>query len=556
MPSIIKTLIALVIIITFNACQYAPYIKYHTNVKGGFPKFSEWDRFVGDNNNPLRSYDIKKYVLDLDVSPEKKYIYGRVTIGLQTTAVQDTLMFDLSKKLKLKKVFINGEPTRFSRKKDVVFLLPSSAIPERKWLDIDFDYEGVPVNIMGEGPIQWKKDSLDRPHISTQTEGVGPHLLFPCNQLLKDEADVVNINITVPKGLKVVANGKLVDHQNLGNKERFSHSVTNSMNIYNISFNIGHFEKITYPYTDIYGQKREIEFHVLDYNLKRAKPFYKQSIAVMGALEELYGSFPWWNDGCKFVESTFAAMEHQSGIALGIDYDHVEGYNQTLIHELAHEWWGNAITGEDYCDAWIHEGLATYSEAIVMEKLVSENFYKVTANYAFPNFIANKIPIHKECGVLYNSWVNGSDQDIYLKGAALMHSLRMVMNNDQRFFETLKRMLLDWKVKNVSTSEFIEKFNQYAGDNYTFVFISYLESATPPTLHYEVSDSGVMKYRWKQTPIFPNDGIHLKVGENKVHLYPSEEIQELNLSVDQLIQWQISESFYFQPQPTKFKDDN
>ena len=91
----------------------------------------------------------------------------------------------------------------------------------------------------------------------------------------------------------------------------------------------------------------------------------------------LYGVFPWWNDGCRFVESTFAAMEHQSCIAMGDDYrkDWKDTINTTLVHEIAHEWWGNNVTGSDYCDIWIHEGMATYSEALFLEKFLGTEDY-------------------------------------------------------------------------------------------------------------------------------------------------------------------------------------
>ena len=171
----------------------------------------------------------------------------------------------------------------------------------------------------------------------------------------------------------------------------------------------------------------------MDYNKDKADKFYDQAPKVMAVFEELYGEFPWWNDGCRFIESTFSAMEHQSGIAMGEDYRYDwRKYNLTLVHELSHEWWGNNITAYDYCDAWIHEGLATYSEALFLEKIYGKDaYYKKVQRFYYGT--ANKIPVRKVCGVRYSSWISYDDMDIYDKGALLMHSLRVLVDDDELF---------------------------------------------------------------------------------------------------------------------------
>lgn len=550
----IKYYLSIFVILTFVGCHYAPFFQYNLPTKKDFPKFTEWQEFVGSNANSLRQYDVKRYVIDLDVSPEKKYIYGRVTIGLHTTGQQDTLMFDLHRALKLNHVSIGGKPIKFSREKDVVYIINDAGFAPKRWLEIDFDYEGKPKSVLGQGPIQWKKDKKERHHISTSTEGIGPHFFFPCNQLLGDEADKCFINITVPEGLTVSANGKLVKKEVYGKKVKFYHVVTNPINIYNISFNIGHFERLTIPYEDIHGTKRDIAIDVLDYNLQRADTFYQQIVPIMKELEYLYGPYPWWNDGLKIVESTFAAMEHQSAIAMGSIFynDWKKEVNTTLIHELAHEWWGNKITGKDYCDMWIHEGMATYSELLVIEKLYGLNDYQ-TMTIGKAKWVQNKRPIHKKCGVLYNSWANPKDGDIYDKGAMLMHTLRTVMQNDALFFDVLKKMQFGWKVNNVSTSDFIQKFNQLSGADYTMVFISYLEEKEPPTLLVEQVDSNTVKYAWKRQPLFETGALVCQEGESVHKIFPEITPKQMTITPGNKLIMKYGECIYFAVEKTKFK---
>jgi len=157
------------------------------------------------------------------------------------------------------------------------------------------------------------------------------------------------------KNLSVVANGKLDSITQKEDTQIFHHSVLNPINIYNISFNIGDFEKLEKDYTDINGVDRKIQIFPLRQDKDTADLFYNDISMILGHCENLFGPFPWWRDGCKFVQSTLgsSAMEHQSAISMGSIYYHDYippdkiHINTTVVHELAHEWWGNLITAED-----------------------------------------------------------------------------------------------------------------------------------------------------------------------------------------------------------------
>jgi len=531
-----------------SGCHYKPFVKYKLN-REGLRKFSTQEFFVGDNSNVLRNYDVKKYIWNLEVFPKSKQLVGDMTIVFETTEAQTSFIFDFQRHMKITDFETTYGNFRVKRKKDLMYVVFDEKVPKNTKISFKISYKGKPKNIIGEGPIQWKKDKKGRPWISTQTEGLGPHFIMPCNALLKDEPDTTEINITVPKALVVVANGQLKAVVENADTKTYKHLVTNPINIYNISFNIGHFVGFKKRYIDIQGVERFIDCQVLDYNEKIGKEFYDQAPKIMRIYEELYGQFPWWNDGCRFIESTFSAMEHQSGIAMGNDYTYDwKDFNLTLVHELAHEWWGNSVTAYDYCDAWIHEGLATYSEALFLEKMYGKADYNKKI-LRFYRGTANKIPIKKVCGVLYSSWVSYDDMDIYDKGALMMHSLRILVNDDDLFFGAMHKFQSEMAMKNISSADFITEFNTLLGKDYTALFDLYLNEIHPPILELKLeyfNSQKIINYKWsKPLPFELKNGLTIKVDGESTVIYPTTEFQAVKTGFDVDVKFINPNSIYY-----------
>ena len=542
----LKYTIFLCISLLLNSCYYKPFIGYTLNNKG-FKHFSRKEKVAGNNSNPHRDYHINKYDWNVEVFPDKKRISGKMIIYFTSNSKQNKFLFDLQKKMRITSFSCSSKKAKIKRKNDLIYLVLEESITPKTRIQLTINYEGKPANVAGYGPIKWKLDKKNRHWISTVTEGIGPQFIMPCNALLNAEADSCNIRITVPNELIAVANGRLKKIIKNDNSITYNYEVTNPINTYSISFNIGHFKKMIKPYTDINGEKRKIECQVLDYNYDIANKFYEQAPKIMHEFETLFGEFPWWGDGCKFIESNFTAMEHQSGIAMGSNYKtYWKGYNLTLVHELSHEWWGNSLTGRDYCDIWIHEGLASYSEALFLERLFGKDDYeKKISHYAYTT--KNTIPIHKECDVLYNSWVNNADQDIYYKGALMIHSLRKVVNNDSLFFNSLLTIQKEFKKQNISTKKLTLKFNELLKQDFSSLFNWYLYRIKPPTLQIVIDkENNKLYYKWeKEIPFYIEGQIILKKGSELISLTPTKIYQSCSLDKFHLSNFLIEKSIYY-----------
>ncbi len=540
-------------------CKYTPFIKYYRlDNDTNLPKFGKYSYLAGANNDMRSSYDITYYDWQVSVFPENKKIKGSMQIWMDFTQDQDTILIDLHKSLKIDSVTCR-KPLKYKRKRDLVYIIFNENVSDGESLELTFHYHGKPPNILGEGPIVWKEDSLGNSLFSTQTEGIGVGYLFPCKDLLIDEPDSVRIRLDIPEGLVAACNGKLLRMENRNKRNYTEWKVSNSINIYNISFNAGDFVKFSEPYTDINGTERTLEYFVLRENEEAGRAFYAQTGKIMKTSEELFGEYPWWNDGIKFVESTFSAMEHQGCIAMGSDYElDWENINTTLVHEIAHEWWGNSLTAADYGDIWLHEGLATYAENLVAEQLFGfDSYLKYCRNQMYWG-IRNKRPVQKVMDVRYSSWAAYADQDIYQKGAQLMHTLRMQMKNDPLFFEILKQIQVEFRDKQITSAEFEQFFLDRCECDFKIIFDKMLRDANPPELAYSVfidedGSNAELKYRWAEgTPADYPIEIKFIAGMDTLLIKPSSAAQSKALPSNVEYKMQPWLSGYFRTVP--FKD--
>jgi aminopeptidase N len=221
-------------------------------------------------------------------------------------------------------------------------------------------------------------------------------------------------------------------------------------------------------------------------------------------------------------------MEHQSAVAYGNHYkNNPFGFDFIIIHESAHEWFGNSISCSDHADLWIHEALGTYAEAIYLEEKMGKDMTQKYLN-GQKDRIRGKYPMVGPLGVNFQS----PDSDMYFKGTWMFHTLRSVVKNDALWFSTLKQFCLDFYHKNTNTAEVVNYFSNKLGAEIGPLMHYYLYQVELPTLAYQFNE-GVLKYKWKNVP----DEVHLPIdlwvnSNTKVRINPKATWQEMKLSGD------------------------
>jgi len=508
-----------------------------------YPKPTPRAKLLGELTAPRICYDVTFYDLNIEIDLDNRKIAGYV--GFHARAVNDftELQFDLAKNMVLDEVNYKGKTLSYIRKEDAVFVI-FPAVAAGTQFQFRVTYHGEPVEAKRppwDGGFVWEKDKADRDFVAVACEGDGASLWWPCKDHPTEEPDSMAINITVPSNIMCVANGRLREKVETDVKTTYKWFVTKPINNYNVSVNIANYAVIADTIHSVTGIQ-PATYYVLDYNETVAKEHFKEARDMMRSLEKFFGPFPWWEDGYKLVETPYLGMEHQTAVAYGNNfktYEHgirtIYGYiDNIILHETAHEWWGNNITACDGADVWLHEGFAMYSEVLYVEDQLG---YPMSIHYLLERrrTIQNRRAIVGPRDEYYWGF-----EDAYNKGAWILHTLRSVLDDDAMFFGILKGFQREFASQIVCTEDLVEYINNVTGRDFRPFFDQYIFDRRPPTLEYSLSND---KLLYRYTGILPEFSMPVNVLVNKeeVRLQPTTVVQVLKIpdyATVQIMDWE------------------
>ena len=461
--------------------------------------FTKEDTLLGSNTSFRAWWDVTHYNISVKPDYNTKSISGNTIITYKIIA--DSLPFmmqiDLQDPLQIDSVFVDRiKFTNYLKEKNR-WMMALASQQKNSEHTIQLFYHGKPkvaVNPPWDGGWVWQKDSLGNPWMSVACQGAGASVWFPCKDLQSEEPDNgALLTILVHDTLIAIGNGKLISHQKSGNGfAAYVWKVVNSINSYDIIPYIG---KYTLLHDSIIGENGMLmtDYWVLNYHLEKAKQHLKPNvIKTIKCLEHWYGSYPFYEDSYKIVEAPYLGMEHQSNIAYGNYY--LNGYagrdlsntgwglkwDFIVVHETAHEWFGNSITTKDVADNWIHEGFASYAEVLFTEC----EFGKEAGNdycEGVKKLIDNDIPVIGKYGVKKE----GSG-DMYNKGSNIVHMIRQLVDDDEKFRLLLRDISKIFYHKIITTKEFEDYLILKTGIDLAPFFNQYLRTTQIPKLQYVI----------------------------------------------------------------------
>ena len=453
---------------------------------GKYPDFTRNDSLKGYLDTDRSGYNVTFYDLSLTLDAEHRRLGGEVNISFTALAKLKTIRFDLYKNLRIYSIKMDGKTISFKRKERAVYLdLPDLLEPGKDY-SITVSYGGSPLKARKppwRGGMVWKKDKSGNLWTGVTCESEGASIWFPCKDHLSDEPDSVRLHMTVPEGLQVVSNGILETHTTISGEETYVWSTHYPINIYNITFYTGKYEHIADTMSTGQGILN-LDYYVLPENIEKARNHFRQVKDVISIYSEAFGPYPWIKEGFKLVESPFEGMEHQTAIAYGSGYEDLSwlGGDYIIVHEAAHEWWGNAVSVSDFSDIWLQEGFATYSELVFSEKMKGYDTSMLYANYWLASTIKNKFPVVGPRNVSYWDYKDG---DVYGKGALILNTIRNVINDSTLFFDILRTFYREHEAKlPVTTADFKEVVERKTGKNWDKFFEAYLYSRKVPVLKW------------------------------------------------------------------------
>lgn len=449
-------------------------------------------------------WDLTYYHLDIAVNPYDSTLWGTNTVSYRVLKPAVTMQIDLQEPLKLTRAVQDNTDLKFKREGNVYWIQLSEKQEPGKVYSVILTYGGKPkvsVRPPWSGGITWKKDRNGLPFVASSCQGDGASLWWPCKDHMYDEPDSMLISVNVPDKLMDVSNGRLRSVVKQKNKTTtYNWFVANPINNYGVNINIGDYAHFSEIYN---GEKGPLDcnYYVLKEDLDKAKLQFKQAPMMLAAFEYWFGPYPFYEDGYKLVEVPYLGMEHQSSVTYGNGFSN--GYRGTdlsntgwglkfdfiIIHESAHEWFANSITYEDIADMWVHESFANYAENLYVEyyygkEAGSEYVLGTRSN------ILNDVPVIGD----YNVNSEGS-HDMYYKGGNMLHTLRQIVNDDERWRNILRGLNKDFYHKVVKGSQIEDYLSEKTGINLKSFFDQYLRDIRIPVFEYSVK-ANELTFRW------------------------------------------------------------
>lgn len=389
-----------------------------------------------------------------------------------------------------------------------------------------------------DGGWTFTRDSLGRPWMTVCCQGLGASVWYPCKDYQGDEPDKgASLTIIAPDTLVAVSNGRLQFRKENGDGTATTKwAVVNPISNYCIIPYIGKYKHFHEDFKGLKGHL-DLDYWVLDYNLKRAKAYMPIQVHnMLHSMEYWYGPYPFYQDGYKLVDVQHTGMEHQSAVAYGNHY--AFGYRGRdlsgtgwglkwdfiIVHESGHEWFGNSITTKDLADMWVHEGFTNYAETLYVEYMwgkAAGNAY----NFGIRKNIVNDRPIIAHYGV--NEEGSG---DMYYKGSNMLHAIRHSMDNDSLFRKIWHGLNSTFHNKTVTTRQIENYISANARFNYSKVFDQYLRTIQVPEFDfYFSSNHRKLFYRWSNC--VPGFNLPLALHKNNlgIRILPTTDWKTLQL---------------------------
>lgn len=450
------------------------------------------------------------------------------------------MQIDLQAPLVVDSVTLEGTRLPLRNEGPAWFAAVPSIQPEGDVHTVTVWYHGTPVvaaNPPWDGGFIWALDVEGRPWVATANQGLGASVWWPNKDWQGEEPDSQRIALTVPEPMVEVSNGELRSvRSHPDGTATWEWFVASPLNNYGVAVNAGSFAHWHEVFDGLDGPL-ELEFWPLAENIDDARRQWPgQTRSMLRCFEGWFGPYPWYEDGFQMIEAPHLGMEHQSAIAYGNGF--ANGYRGRdlshtgrgltwdfiIVHEAAHEWWGNNLTTEDVADMWIHEGFANYAENLYVECLTGSAAAGAEYVIGTRANVLNDTPIIGAYGVQ-----DQGSGDMYYKGGNLLHLIRQLVDDDARWNAVLRGLQSEFRRQIVTSAQVEAWIAEQTGLDLGPVFDQYLRTTRIPVFEWR-REGERLEYRWAEVV----DGFALPVDVRlgapvTLHLRPTATWQSISV---------------------------
>jgi aminopeptidase N len=449
--------------------------------------------------------------LALTVDPASQSITGRADYTVRAITPLETVEFDLDPRLTVTQVTVGGNPLakeHWSSKAGLLSIALPSPLAAGATARVGIAYGGKPrvaPRPPWDGGFVWSGTEQGHHWIATTVQPNGCDLFWPCLDHPSKRVELLDFRVTVPEPLVVAANGRLIETAE-GEGVRTYHWRARQPNGYGVSLQIAPYELAQAEYASRFGNTVPIRFWHLPGRKEGAERLVAEMHDFLDFFEGTIGPYPFGDEKVGLAETPHLGMEHQTINAYGEGYKLApEGYDWLMHHEFAHEWFANQLTNASTADMWLHEGFGTYMQPLYLKWKNGDAAYQA-ALWDLRKKVKSRVPLVPEGFVpsaLYDDRQAGWGDDIYYKGAWILHTLREHIG-DEAFFTATRRLTYgrdDPAPGNFaplirSTDDFRGIVEEVTGEDLGWFFDAYFRTAALPEL-VATRDGATLRLAWQ-----------------------------------------------------------
>jgi aminopeptidase N len=425
------------------------------------------DSYLPEHGNG--GYRVLHYDLDLDYRVVSNRLAGGAAITAVATQSLSRLTLDLGR-FRIQDVRVDGRPAKYAHRPDKLQIKPERPIDAGDTFRVDIRYAGKPVPISGRwGDIGWD-ELTDGVLVASQPNG-SPSW-FPCNDQPGDKA-TFRVALTTSSAYAVLVTGDPVSRRRGAGSTTWVYERREPTAPYLMSVQIGRYELVDLTVGGVVQRAAIPPTVRADF----AHDFGRHG-AIMEALQRFFGPYPFREYVVVVADDELDDPVEAQGMAV-FGTNHVDGrrtHERLVVHELAHQWFGNSLTVADWRHIWLNEGFATYAEWL-WSGVCGELPAAALAAQWHARVAARPMDV-----IVANPGIDRMfDPLVYKRGALTLHAVREKVG-DESFFALLRAWVAEHRHATVTTEEFRAHAQRFAREPLDGLFAAWLDSPQLPPL--------------------------------------------------------------------------
>ena len=452
------------------------------------------DPYLPEHGNG--GYRVRHYDLNLDYRASSNRLHASAAITGEATQTLSRLSLDFAE-FKINRVLVNGKPAKYVKRPGKLHVRPAKSLPAGTRFTVEIHYVGNPRPVASRwGDVGW--DELTD-GVLVASQPVGAPSWFPCNDHPSDKA-AYRVSVTTASPYLVAVTGTLVERSTAASTTKWVFERPEPTATYLMSVQIGRYDEIeqvgtgwfSHPEANAYrlsvgfdGGKIGSVFATVPQRAavpQRLRKQFERDFGrqgkMMEVLQRLFGPYPFGEYVVVVTDDDLDDPIEAQGMSV-FGANHVDGrrtFERLVVHELAHQWFGNSLTVADWRQIWLNEGFATYAEWLWSEESGGQSASALARTWharikARPADLRIGDP-----GV-----ARMFDERVYKRGALTLHALRAEIG-DPAFFALLKAWTADHRHGLVDTESFIAMAEAYAARSLDTFFATWLDTPALPPL--------------------------------------------------------------------------